>query len=144
MGGQGGGAGALGTATYQSCSYTVVGRAGAGLQWFDGNYYAGGGACGITGSTSSSGATRGQSGLGNTGYGGYSYAFPRLDAGAAAVNKGGGGNGGSDGADYTAGGSGVVIIRYAGAQVGTGGTVTVAGGFTYHTFTSSGTFVSSS
>jgi hypothetical protein len=40
------------------------------------------------------------------------------------------------------GGSGIVIIRYAGAQKGTGGTVTSAGGYTYHTFTSSGTFVS--
>jgi hypothetical protein len=38
------------------------------------------------------------------------------------------------------GGSGIVIIRYAGSQVATGGTVTSAGGYTYHTFTSSGTF----
>jgi hypothetical protein len=38
------------------------------------------------------------------------------------------------------GGSGVVIIRYAGSQRGTGGTVTSAGGYTYHTFNSSGTF----
>jgi hypothetical protein len=33
-----------------------------------------------------------------------------------------------------------VIIRYSGAQRGTGGTVTSSGGFTYHTFTSSGTY----
>jgi hypothetical protein len=38
------------------------------------------------------------------------------------------------------GGSGVVIIRYAGSQVATGGTVTSSGGYTYHTFTTSGTF----
>jgi hypothetical protein len=38
------------------------------------------------------------------------------------------------------GGSGVVIIRYAGAQVGTGGTVTTVGSDTVHTFTSTGTF----
>jgi hypothetical protein len=38
------------------------------------------------------------------------------------------------------GGSGVVIISYAGAQRGTGGTVTSSGGYTIHTFTSSGTF----
>jgi hypothetical protein len=38
------------------------------------------------------------------------------------------------------GGSGLVIIRYSGAQRGTGGTVTSSGGLTYHTFTSSGTF----
>lgn len=40
----------------------------------------------------------------------------------------------------TAGGSGVVIIRYLGAQVATGGTVTSSGGYTIHTFTSTGTF----
>jgi hypothetical protein len=34
-----------------------------------------------------------------------------------------------------------VIIRYAGIQKGTGGTVTSSGGYTIHTFTSSGTFV---
>jgi hypothetical protein len=38
------------------------------------------------------------------------------------------------------GGSGIVIVRYAGTQKGTGGTVTSSGGFTYHTFTSSGTY----
>jgi hypothetical protein len=34
----------------------------------------------------------------------------------------------------------VFIISYAGAQRGTGGTVTSSGGNTIHTFTSSGTF----
>jgi hypothetical protein len=60
-----------------------------------------------------------------------------------AVNKGAGGggnNGNVTGSSLGAGGSGAVIIRYAGAQRGTGGTVTSAGGYTYHTFTSSGTF----
>jgi hypothetical protein len=34
-----------------------------------------------------------------------------------------------------------VIIRYAGTtQRGTGGVVTTAGGYTYHTFNSSGTY----
>jgi hypothetical protein len=33
-----------------------------------------------------------------------------------------------------------VIIRYAGSQRGTGGTVVTTGGYTYHTFTSSSTF----
>jgi hypothetical protein len=41
-----------------------------------------------------------------------------------------------------AGGSGVVIIRYSGGQRATGGTVTTVSGYTYHTFTSSGTFTS--
>jgi hypothetical protein len=57
------------------------------------------------------------------------------------ANRGGGGGGGTQSYQSSAsGGSGVVIIRYAGAQRGTGGTVTSAGGFTYHTFTSTGTF----
>jgi hypothetical protein len=38
------------------------------------------------------------------------------------------------------GGSGIVIVRYSGAQQATGGTITSSGGFTIHTFTSSGTF----
>lgn len=38
------------------------------------------------------------------------------------------------------GGSGVVIISYSGAQRAIGGTVTSAGGYTIHTFTSSGTY----
>jgi hypothetical protein len=38
------------------------------------------------------------------------------------------------------GGSGVVIIRYLGTPRATGGTITQAGGYTIHTFTSSGTY----
>ena len=57
-------------------------------------------------------------------------------------NLGGGGGGGGGGQNQYGGngGSGVVIIRYLGAQRATGGTVTSAGGYTYHTFTGSGTF----
>jgi hypothetical protein len=39
-----------------------------------------------------------------------------------------------------AGGTGIVIVAYPGAQRGTGGTVTSVGGNTIHTFTSSGTY----
>jgi hypothetical protein len=39
-----------------------------------------------------------------------------------------------------AGGSGIVIVRYLGGTRATGGTITSAGGYTIHTFTSSGTF----
>jgi hypothetical protein len=56
------------------------------------------------------------------------------------VNTGSGGAGFSGSGTSGAGGSGLVIIRYAGDQRGTGGTVTSAGGFTIHTFTSSGTY----
>jgi hypothetical protein len=59
------------------------------------------------------------------------------------VNTGGGAGGNPpSGFPDRNGGSGIVIVRYLGAQRGTGGTVTSAGGYTYHTFTSSGTFVS--
>jgi hypothetical protein len=38
------------------------------------------------------------------------------------------------------GGSGIVIVRYLGAQRGTGGTVSSSGGYTIHTFTESSTY----
>jgi hypothetical protein len=40
----------------------------------------------------------------------------------------------------SAGGSGIVIIAYLGTQRGTGGAVTSSGGYTIHTFISSGTY----
>jgi hypothetical protein len=97
------------------------GAGGAGSTWLDGVTYAGGGG----GAGSNNGAQAGGSGGG----GGFNS--------AGTANRGGGGGGNTQ-----AGGSGIVIIRYAGAQRGTGGTVTSAGGYTYHTFTSSGTFTS--
>lgn len=39
----------------------------------------------------------------------------------------------------SAGGSGIVIVRYSGTPRATGGTITQADGFTIHTFTTSGT-----
>jgi hypothetical protein len=60
-------------------------------------------------------------------------------AGAANTGNGGGGGRGNGTAGKT-GGSGVVIISYAGSQRGTGGNITTVGGFTIHTFTSSGTY----
>jgi hypothetical protein len=38
------------------------------------------------------------------------------------------------------GGSGILILRYLGAQRGAGGTVTSSGGYTIHTFTTSANF----
>ncbi len=61
---------------------------------------------------------------------------------AGTANTGGGGGGAqyNSGVGGGAGGSGIVILRYLGAQRGTGGTVTSSGGYTIHTFTSSGTY----
>jgi hypothetical protein len=58
---------------------------------------------------------------------------------AGTANTGGGGGGGSAAAG-AAGGSGIIVVRYLGSQLGTGGNITTASGYTIHTFTSSGTF----
>ena len=59
---------------------------------------------------------------------------------AGTVNTGGGAGGGGNTSvqNGAAGGSGIVIISYAGSQIFTGGTVTSSGGNTIHTFTASG------
>ena len=61
---------------------------------------------------------------------------------AGTANTGGGGGGAFNPGSPAggAGGSGIVIISYLGSQRGTGGTVTSSGGYTIHTFTSSGTY----
>ena len=61
---------------------------------------------------------------------------------AGTANTGGGGGGGAAGRAQGGqnGGSGIVIVRYYGSQKGFGGTITSSGGYTYHSFTSSGTY----
>ena len=131
-GGGGGGAGAAGAVGTGSGG----GNGGAGLNWQSlGTSYAGGGGGGIyqTGSPGTGGAGGGGAGgaLANGGTNG-------------TANTGGGGGGASSGGGSPLtggnGGSGIVIVRYFGSQIGTGGTITFSGGYTYHTFTSSGTF----
>jgi uncharacterized membrane protein YgcG len=131
-GGGGGGAGQVGASSTgnnagvggngvaSSITGSSVTRAGGGgASTNDGTPGAAGGDGG-GGAGSSSDTTQGTAGTANTGGG----------AGASGYSSANGVNGGS----------GIVIIRYAGAQRGTGGTVTSAGGYTIHTFTSSGTF----
>jgi hypothetical protein len=78
---------------------------------------------------------------GGSGGGGNGGADASSNATSATANTGGGGGGANVFAALRgAGGSGIVIISYAGAQRGTGGTVTSSGGNTIHTFTSSGTY----
>ena len=129
--GGGGGAGSAGTATNpsnggaglaSSITGSSITRAGGGG---GGRYNSSGGAGGTGGGgAGGSGTGSGVSGTANTGGGG----------GAAGMNASG--NTGGTGS----GGSGIVIIRYLGSQRGTGGTVTSSGGYTIHTFTSSGTY----
>ena len=52
----------------------------------------------------------------------------------------GGGGGGAINQNSGAGGDGIFKLRYYGSPKATGGTITESGGYTYHTFTASGTF----
>ena len=142
-GGGGGGATAVGEYGYYTGSVEYAGNGGAGSNAFSvwaaatstgaSGYYAGGGGGGVNTGTGH-----------HNGVGGAGGGASAVDSGTpsnATANTGGGGAGGIFvGGNGSSGGSGIVIIRYAGAQRGTGGTVVTTGGYTYHTFTSSGTF----
>jgi hypothetical protein len=140
-GGGGGGAGAAGT----NGSSGGSGNGGIGLQFSawatatstgDSGYYAGGGAGGSYAVTAPGSA--GTRGTGGGGLGGSDKSAPQM---AGYTNTGGGGGGhGAVNTAGGAGGSGIVILRYLGSQRGSGGTITSAGGYTYHLFTGSGTF----
>ena len=131
--GGGGGAGGVG----QTGTSTTGGAGGAGaLSSITGisTYYAGGG-----GGSTYNGGTPGQ---GNAGGGNGSNG----QGTSASANSGSGGGGSERSAGIIQGGnggSGIVIVRYLGAQRATGGTVTSSGGYTIHTFTTVGlsTFV---
>lgn len=126
--GGGGGAGAVGVNATSSGS----GAGGIGVSSSISGasvYYGGGGG----------GAGTFNNGAGGLGGGGAGTTF---GAGVNGTSNTGGGGGGShnSGGIGGSGGSGIVIISYLGSQRGTGGTVTSSGGYTIHTFTSSGTF----
>jgi len=155
-GGSGGGSGGFGTAV-------GTGTAGQGNNGGPSvgigapNYPgAGGGGKNGVGGTPPNGTTPGAGGTGfpssisgssvtyaTGGVGGLYNSGGNINGVAAAANTGNGGGGAyavTNGPIGGAGGSGIVIISYAGAQRGTGGTVTSSGGNTIHTFTSSGTY----
>lgn len=102
-------------------------------------YYAGGGGGGSY-NASSTGGSGGNGGGGNSG----SYSGNGPGA-SGSSNTGGGGGGGTNGSGYAYsggnGGSGIVIISYLGPQRASGGTISSSGGYTIHTFNSSGTFI---
>ena len=58
----------------------------------------------------------------------------------AKTTYGSGGYGRDTGSANSQGLNGIVIIRYSGTPIASGGTITQSGGYTYHTFTSNGTF----
>lgn len=136
----GGGKGAAGSGV-DGTSTDNGGAGGAGYNWQSlGTYYAAGGGGGAGGN----GGTGGAGGTGGGGAGG-SLSSPTGTSGTANTGSGGGGTGPTAYSTYPsypsgAGGSGVVVIRYSGTPKGSGGTVTQSGGYTYHTFTTSGTF----
>ena len=65
---------------------------------------------------------------------------PGSNATVSTGSGGGGGGNGSPGSGGSNGGSGIIILRYAGATRGSGGNVITANGFTYHVFTTTGTY----
>ena len=99
-----------------------------------------GGAGGGGGGSGWSGGTAGTGGAGLNAGGNGVNATTSSVGGAGGANTGGGGGGGGHQSVGGAGGSGIVIVRYYGSQQATGGTITSSGGYTIHTFTSSGTF----
>ena len=114
----GGGGGAGGVGGNASTSGTAVGGAGGvGIQndFRTGSnvYYGGGGG----GQGNQHQATTGVGGAGGNGGGGKGNSYSNDDAADGTANTGGGGGGGDEGAGAkTAGGSGIVVIRYATTQ----------------------------
>jgi hypothetical protein len=134
-GGGGGGASQAGS----NGNASIGGAGGSGSQWLNGTFYAGGGG----GGSSVSGGLGGPGGGGN---GGKGSGILGTTGSVGIVNTGGGAGGNGDEVDVSGsnGGSGIVVIRYpeyiSGATIATGGVITSASGYIYHTFTSSGNF----
>ena len=81
-------------------------------------------------------------GVGGNGGGGNSFPTnitPTSALSGTANTGGGSGNCGGSSNSFRTGGSGICIIRYSGSPAATGGTIVTTGGYTYHTFTASGT-----
>jgi len=114
----------------------TFGGGGGGAGGAGGQY---GGGAGLSSSLSGSAVTYAVGALS-----GYDPGAPTPVPGAAGTVNRGNGGGGAFGTATPAsggpGGSGIVIIRYLGANAATGGTVTNTGGYAIHTFTGDGTF----
>jgi hypothetical protein len=144
--GTGGGAGSGGTQSGSSGYPAGTALQGGSPNTPDGGGGGGGGGGYYGGGAGGNGTPTDSSGGGGSGYFNSSFVTSAtLTAGSGTTPgdssnslRGSYGNGGAAGAN--AGTQGVFIIRYTGGQRGTGGTVTSSGGYTYHTFTSAGTF----
>jgi len=132
-GGGGGGGGGIGTAG-QNGAPSQGGAGGAGITW-RGLVTVGGGG----GGRGSGSAPLGRAGSGGVGGGGAGANSPVNTGTSGTTNTGGGGGSGGP-STGGAGGSGIVIMGYPSPLVlATGGTVTQSNGYTWHTFTASGT-----
>jgi fibronectin-binding autotransporter adhesin len=151
----GGGAGAAGV---NGSGSSPGGNGGIGITntWTGSTLYlaGGGGGSGNSSERAGDGFYGGGRGAGTTTY--YSYNVYTNEVNAttfgsgiptAVVNSGGGGGAGSywapNGGWSTgsgAGGSGRVLVRYAGTPKASGGTITQSGGYTIHQFLTAGTF----
>lgn len=147
-GGGGGGAGGTGTTNGEPL---LGGNGGPGTNAYSTWHTATStGVSGYIGGGGGAGTRSGGAGvsLGGSGGGGNAGVQSGRWPVAGTVNTGGGG-GGADTGDSSnasdphycgaAGGSGLILIRYSGAQKILGGVVTSSGGYTYHTFTSTTT-----
>jgi len=117
-----GGAGGAGTNSFSAWTTAT----GTGVS----NYLGGGGG----GESYNGSSAPGGSGGGGNG----SIGAPPGTGGSGTTNTGGGGGGAFNSGS---GGSGLVIVRYLGSQRGFGGTINSLGGYTYHKFTASGTYI---
>jgi hypothetical protein len=137
-GGGGGGAGAGGG----NAGGQGAGGGGVGVTWLNGFIYGGGGGGGNTNYTAYTCGADQPGASGGAGGGGAGGSASNGTAGTGTQGGGGGGGGFHPSSIYSGGngGAGVVIVRYPGVQRGSGGSVSSSGGYTYHTFTSSGTF----
>lgn len=147
--GQDGGSGGGGNSNDTGSTGT---GAGAGTAGQGNNGSKGGSGSWVAGGGGGKGSTGSQPG-GGSGYEitwrGFSEVFasggrggvysPESNGSTGAANTGNGGGGSGRGGGMS-GGSGIVMIRYAGDQAATGGSITTSGGYTIHTFTSTGTF----
>jgi hypothetical protein len=121
----------------------TIGSAGSALQpgSTDGGFGNNGGTCGGSptnvaggGGGADSAGSKGVAGNGKNWVDGITYARGGYSSTPATANTGHGGNRNSNGQ------SGIVKLRYLGIPRATGGTITESGGYTYHTFTTTGTF----
>jgi hypothetical protein len=136
-GGGGGGSSSAGGNGSGTGADSSGGNGGNGSTWNSYHSHSGGGG---GGTINWSGNIK----YGSGGFGGGGRGATSGSAVSGSATTGGGGGGASlasqGGGNAGNGGSGVVIIRYAGTPKASGGTITQSGGYTYHTFTSSGTF----